>query len=846
MIVNSDTLVLSFDEANNPLIGWHDVVTLTSIEATTEADGFPASNLANPATHLIWKASGSNLDEYLTVTTNYTDEIDYLAVARHNFGTAGIITSVEGCTDLANSPQVWFELVGQFELGDNSAVLYRWDPQMLQGVRLRMQPGDDPAQAAVLYIGKLLVLERSIKIDVGHTPFNLGQVSKIVSGKSQNGNFLGRTVLSTKGMSTADFSWFNPDWYRENFEPFVEAAQTDAFFFAWNPEEYPLEIDYAWLREDPKAEVDPVTRRIAVKLEMEGLAGSGTVLGTVSPAALPAGAVGVWYMNRYTTDPRPLVPNSLASIDVSSDLFGAPRRLFNNATMWGGGAGTIADDAATAPDGSMEASTYSAGAVNWTLRNLGTGNLPAGTYTVAINAKRNTGSDQVFAFTKDSTSSRSSVKTATSAWQRFSYTFTQGSPFGVEDVRLCSSDGSTGTDIQICDFELYEGTEDLGPQVLDGHLYWGSHAADTRPSYSGGWVDMTNTGFGTIQLGSSLSIPEFTAIATCAQVDRSGPSLQGFLSKVQAFGDFTALLENAAVPDDKFAGSSVGYSSITTAGLWRLVLDEAHVFGFRYDGAEFNFWIDDIQLLRANWVVTGTQTLRDLWVGLVLSTSFPSHYKINSLALWDSALSDDDYRQAVSAFTAKAAESGIEVQTANDRIYLAEGDSLTASAGGTPYPSLFGPNASPPVLGVNFAVNGTGISDMTTRAAGYDSIIPPDTAGRKFILSVLATNGVTSGSYLTDLAAFCDARRAAGWLVIVCTITPRTTGGYNTDRNTANTTIRTWVGLHADAICDFAANGTIGPDAAASDTTYYSDGIHFTATAAAIAETVIRPVINAL
>ena len=133
-----------------------------------------------------------------------------------------------------------------------------------------------------------------------------------------------------------------------------------------------------------------------------------------------------------------------------------------------------------------------------------------------------------------------------------------------------------------------------------------------------------------------------------------------------------------------------------------------------------------------------------------------------------------------------------------------------------------------------------------------DAVIPPNTAGRTFILSVLiGTNDLHGGvsivpTYLTDLAAYLDARRAAGWKVVLCTVPPGTASGFNAARNLANTTLRTWVGVHADALCDFAADPTMGPDAAASDTSLYGDGEHPTAAGQAILEPIYRAAINGI
>lgn len=275
MIVLSSTLVLSATETinvNNPVIGYRNIVTPSNVTSSTAATGFPASNLGNPATHLKWQGGVNTGDEYITITTNTLDDIDYLAVAKHNFGTAQCVVSVDGNV-AGDSPDVGFvEIVQETMLADDTPVLFRFTAQPLTQIRLRIQPGILVPEAAVVYVGKLLEMERSIKIDVDHTPINMGRVSKVVNGKSTSGNFLGRIVLGEFRESTADFDHITPDWYRSDFDPFVVSSQEDPFFFAWNPTEYPLEVGYCWTTNDPMPDVHPVTRRIAVQLKMQGVA----------------------------------------------------------------------------------------------------------------------------------------------------------------------------------------------------------------------------------------------------------------------------------------------------------------------------------------------------------------------------------------------------------------------------------------------------------------------------------------------------------------------------------------------------------------------------------------------
>lgn len=272
MIIIARDLILSEPEtltANNPIILWRSLLSTTNVDSTTADPDFPVSNLANPATHLIWKAGVNTGDEYITITTGTLEEIDGLGIARHNFGSANIVVSVEATSSLGDSPETWTEIVQEVQLADDAPVLFRFEPAAYEAVRLKMQPGDEAPQAGVMYLHKLLILERSIKIDVPHTPFPLGIVSKEVNGKSESGQFLGRIEVNRFNESEADFSHFTPTFYRTYFQPFVSARPS--FFFAWNPTEYPLECGYAWLMSNPKPEVDTVTRRVAIKLTMQGV-----------------------------------------------------------------------------------------------------------------------------------------------------------------------------------------------------------------------------------------------------------------------------------------------------------------------------------------------------------------------------------------------------------------------------------------------------------------------------------------------------------------------------------------------------------------------------------------------
>lgn len=174
---------------------------------------------------------------------------------------------------------------------------------------------------------------------------------------------------------------------------------------------------------------------------------------------------------------------------------------------------------------------------------------------------------------------------------------------------------------------------------------------------------------------------------------------------------------------------------------------------------------------------------------------------------------------------------------------MAEGDSITAGnhTGNVSYVSLINSGSYGGLVKSwrNNAVGGSTVATLNARAAALDASkpVPP----LQPILTVMIgindwAAGITVPNFLTSLAAYLDARRSAGWQVVLLTILPDTEpdiGGVNANvwRNTANTTLVTWVGLHADALADVGADPIMGPDSAPNNPIYYlTDLVHPTIT----------------
>ena len=175
------------------------------------------------------------------------------------------------------------------------------------------------------------------------------------------------------------------------------------------------------------------------------------------------------------------------------------------------------------------------------------------------------------------------------------------------------------------------------------------------------------------------------------------------------------------------------------------------------------------------------------------------------------------------------------------RNYVAEGDSITAVSGGMLYSAYY---ALPGFqTKATVAVSGATLADIIGRAATTDGLL---VAGALNVLSVLiGANGLADttaypsvNDWLTSMASYCDARRAAGWYVLVETILPQGTNPvntHNTRRAVTNPEMKLWVtngsivpGKHADQIFDLGGDPIMGPDNShTANSTYWSgDGVH--------------------
>jgi lysophospholipase L1-like esterase len=97
------------------------------------------------------------------------------------------------------------------------------------------------------------------------------------------------------------------------------------------------------------------------------------------------------------------------------------------------------------------------------------------------------------------------------------------------------------------------------------------------------------------------------------------------------------------------------------------------------------------------------------------------------------------------------------------------------------------------------------------------------------------------------LAAYCAARRRAGFRVVICTVLPRgRSAAFYKARDALNAELRTHWTTFADALADVGADPTIGADGAETNATYYRDTVHLTPAGYTIVARVVAHAVRGL
>lgn len=498
------------------------------------------------------------------------------------------------------------------------------------------------------------------------------------------------------------------------------------------------------------------------------------------------------------------------------------------------------------PDGYFRAVKAVAGAVNGYVYMTVNPTLPADNFTLSVWAKAANDTNETFRLGLG-VSSYSGTFTVTTTWQRFSYS--RALTAGAYLCLIASTDSnSTPMNLYLYGPQLELGTNASAVPRNYFDATFGKLASSNAfmPTWNVRALNFTNTQFARAWASRRIFLNQATVYAAIRRPTNPTYVLAGYNPICTDEGSSPKINLNT----ENVGGVGSFTFSGQVAKNWTMDLKDSewHLVTGTHDGNTTRLWVDNF-CVGSNYTATVSTNfeLRRWFVGNLNNSAY-FNGDMAWMALYENGHSAAEVAANYNAFKAKLSNAGNAMNGVR-RTLIFEGDSITDQAtigtGVGMYPWNVATNLSVRPHSRNFAASGAtldnGANSLTNRAAMVDEL----RLGQTNVLSILiGANGMPATAaettnWVARLKTYCDARQALGWRISLCTILPRTTAGFNTQRNIANDLIRADTSFY-DSLADLAADTTIGEDADAADGTYYSDGTHPTVAGHAIIGPIVR------
>jgi len=274
MISSSIVPVSIIERWAKPRIGYHTILPFSTVTASSATSENPKEFIYDYLTSDAWMASSGGT-QWIEVRPPGLEDVDYVGIAAHNLATArasfilqywrdGVWNNVD--EDLFRYP------AGMMD--SNDPVLFMFSSIRSNRFRLYIRTSVIPVFIGVLFIGRIMKLERGVY--VGHAPAKYNRSDRILNSQSEGGQFIGRSTISEGGQTEIGLNHLTPGWVRSEWVPFQDHARMKPFFFSWMPDLYPNETIYGWSTSTPVPTVGG-HNFYSVSIGMQGLIGPGVV-----------------------------------------------------------------------------------------------------------------------------------------------------------------------------------------------------------------------------------------------------------------------------------------------------------------------------------------------------------------------------------------------------------------------------------------------------------------------------------------------------------------------------------------------------------------------------------------
>ena len=248
---------------NYPVIGYRNALA----GAAAISNDANSATAANVLTYTTWdRFYGAAASSQLTLTLTGAEDVDYIAIAGHNLALVGGQITAE-TTDTVGG--AWAAVPGAvIQSGKSTAGMLLFASRTVAQIRLTLSGATGPVGIAVVFAGQRLTMQRPSY--AGVVPSSLTETVQRMPKVSDTGQFLGTQIIRKGVKAQAQFRHLTDAWYRANFEPFAQHSRSLPFFYAWNPEEDPQGVIYAFAAGDMEPEKMGIRDMLSVSWEMMG------------------------------------------------------------------------------------------------------------------------------------------------------------------------------------------------------------------------------------------------------------------------------------------------------------------------------------------------------------------------------------------------------------------------------------------------------------------------------------------------------------------------------------------------------------------------------------------------
>lgn len=219
------------NDPRGALIGFNNLLS-----ASTTSD---AEKALIPNTYERWRPPSGAITVKFQMAS--AAEVDFIGIAAHALSgetfTISTAATIGGATTEVES----------ISPTDNSSIMLNFEPRTVQEI-IFTATLVSANEIGIMYAGKALRMPSNIY--GGHSPINLSQKTEYQTTISESGQFLGRNITK-KGLESS-YTWqrLTPDFYRDEFQLFVDSVRTKPFFMLWRPDKFSSESVFGFTASD--------------------------------------------------------------------------------------------------------------------------------------------------------------------------------------------------------------------------------------------------------------------------------------------------------------------------------------------------------------------------------------------------------------------------------------------------------------------------------------------------------------------------------------------------------------------------------------------------------------------